>query len=182
MVTTVLFKICQKEEAFERFQNFKQYLKDKEYVAVKLVKKLTLLKFFLKEGKLPSEVIYDFKCFQVSKVDFLDLEYKGYLEIDHRGFFDVKPCLNIKESVLELQKVLEANNVGLMTFQQIIHACDLPFQPKVIEISGCSSMMQDYYFKPMKQSFQTQVIDENFSIFKDSIKGQNSFGSKEQVK
>ena len=39
MVTTVLFKICQKEEAFERFQKLKHYLKDKEYGAVKLVKK-----------------------------------------------------------------------------------------------------------------------------------------------
>ena len=95
-------------------------------------------------------MIYDFKCFEVSKVDFLDLEYKGYLEIDKPRYIDAKPCLNIKESVLELQKFLKANNVELMTFQEIIHAYGLPFQPKAIEICGCMQIMQDYYFKPVK--------------------------------
>ena len=69
----------------------------------------------------------------------------------------------MKESVWELQKFLEAINVGLMAFQQIIHTCGLPSQSKAIEICGCSPAMQNYYFKPLKQSFQTQLIDENFT-------------------
>ena len=112
-----------------------------------------MFKIFLKDGNLPSEVVYDFKSFEVSQVDFSNLEYKGYLEIDHKGFFEVKPYLNVKESVLQLQKFLEANNVGVMAFQQIIHACGLASQGKAIEICGCSPMMQNYYFKPLKQSF-----------------------------
>ena len=47
MATTVFFKICQKEEAFHRFERLKPYLQDKEYLALKLVKKnLSLLNFF----------------------------------------------------------------------------------------------------------------------------------------
>ena len=117
----------------------------------------------MKGGNLPSEVVYDFKSFEVSEVDFSNLEYKGYLEIEHKGSFEVKSYLNVKESVLQLQKFLEINNVGLMIFQQIIHACGLPSQGKTIEICGYSLMMQNYYFIPLKQSFQTQVIDENFT-------------------
>ena len=51
MPTTVYFKICQKGEAFHRFERLKPYLQDKEYLALKLIKKkLSLLKIYLKEG------------------------------------------------------------------------------------------------------------------------------------
>ena len=92
MATTVLFKICEKGEAYNRFQRLKPYLRDKEYIALKLVKKhLTLLKSFLKDGNLPSQVVYDFKTFEVSEVDLSNLEYKGYLETDHQGLLEMKP-------------------------------------------------------------------------------------------
>ena len=64
---------------------------------------------------------------------------------------------------MQLQKFLEVNNVGLMRFQEIIHACGLSSQIKAIEICETSPAMLNYYFKPLKQSFQTQVIDENFT-------------------
>ena len=108
-------------------------------------------------------MIYDFKSFEVVEVDFSNLEYRGYLEIDHRGFFGIKSYLNLKESVIQLQKFLEVNSVGLMAFQEIIHACGLPSHAKAIEICECSPAMLNYYFKPLKQSFQTQVINENFT-------------------
>ena len=50
-----------------------------------------------------------------------------------------------------------------MTFQEIIHACGLPFHAKAIEICKSSPAMLNYYFKPLEQSFQTQVINENFT-------------------
>ena len=39
MGITVLFKICEKEEGYPRFEQLKPYLQDKEYLAVKLTKK-----------------------------------------------------------------------------------------------------------------------------------------------
>ena len=117
----------------------------------------------MKDGNLPSELVYDFKSFEVIEVDFSNLEYRGYLEIDHRGFFGIKSYLNLKESVVQLQKFLEVNNVGLMSFQEVIHACGLPSHIKAIEICECSPAMLNYYFKRLKQSFQTQVINENFT-------------------
>ena len=163
MPTTVYFKICQKGEAFHRFERLKPYLQDKEYLALKLIKKkLSLLKIYLKEGHLPSEAVYDFKTFQVSEVDISSLEYKGYLEIEHRGIFETTSYLNLKESLLELHKFLEVNGVELSTLQRIIHECGQSSHSKAIEICGCSRLMQNYYFKGLKQSFQTQVIDENF--------------------
>ena len=108
-------------------------------------------------------MICDFKSFEVVEVDFSNLEYRGYIEIDHRGFFGIKSYLNLKESVIQLQKFLEDNSVGLMTFQEIIHACGLPSHAKAIEICESSPAMLNYYFKPLKQSFQTQVINENFA-------------------
>ena len=128
----------------------------------------------MKDGHLPSEVLYDFKTFQVSEVDFSSLEYKGYLEIEHRGIFETKSYLNVKESVLELHKFLEVNSVGLTTFQQIIHDCGLSSHSKAIEICGCSPLMENYYFKSLKQSFQTQVIDENFVSTSKGL-GQSEF-------
>ena len=130
MAITVLFKICEKGKACPRFEQLKPYLQDKEYLAVKLTKiNQTLLKIFLRDGNLPSEMIYDFKSFEVVEVDFSNLEYRGYIEIDHRGFFGIKSYLNLKESVIQLQKFLEDNSVGLMTFQEIIHACGLTPKP-----------------------------------------------------
>ena len=159
----VLFKICEKGEAYPRFEQLKPYLQGKEYLAVKLTKKnQTLLKIFLRDGNPPSEVICDFKSFEVVDVDFSNLEYRGYTEIEHRGFFGVKSYLNLKESVIQLQKFFEDNSVGLMAFQEIIHTCGLASHTKVIEICQCSPAMLNYYFKPLKQSFQTQVINENF--------------------
>ena len=50
-----------------------------------------------------------------------------------------------------------------MAFQEIIHACGLPSHAKAIEICESSPAMLNYYFKPLKQSFQTQVINETFA-------------------
>ena len=159
----VFFKICEKGEAHPRFEQLKPYLQGKEYLVVKLTKKnQTLLKIFLRDGNLPSEMICDFKSFEVLDVDFANLEYRGYTEIEHSGFCWVKSYLNLKESVIQLQKFLEDNSVDMMAFQEIIHACGLAFHTKAVEICQCSSVMLDYYFKPLKQSFQTQVINENF--------------------
>ena len=159
----VLFKICEKGEAYPHFEQLKPYLQSKEYLAVKLTKKSqTLLKNFLRDGNLSSEMIRDFKSFEVVDVDFSNLEYRDYTEIEHSGFFGVKSYLNLKESVIQLQKFLEDNSVGLMPFQEIIHACGLASHTKAIEICQCSPVMLNYYFKPLKQSFQTQVINENF--------------------
>ena len=159
----VFFKMCEKGEAHPRFEQLKPYLQGKEYLAVKLTKKKqTLLKIFLRDGNLPSEMICDFKSFEVVDVDFANLEYRGYTEIEHSGFCWAKSYLNLKESVIQLQKFLEDNSVDMMMFQEIIHACGLAFHTKAVEICQCFSVMLDYYFKPLKQSFQTQVINKNF--------------------
>ena len=50
----VLFKICEKGEAYPRFEQLKPYLQDKEYLAVKLTKKKPdFIKNFFERWKSP---------------------------------------------------------------------------------------------------------------------------------
>ena len=51
MAITVLFKICEKGEAYPHFEQLKPYLQDKEYLAVKLTKKPDFTKIFFERWK-----------------------------------------------------------------------------------------------------------------------------------
>ena len=66
----------------------------------------------MRDGNLPSEMRYDFKSFEVVEVDFSNLKYRGYIEIDHRGFFRDKILFEFERKCDPAAEVFRSQQCG----------------------------------------------------------------------